>query len=664
MRRRRQTAFSLLELGVGLALMVIVLTLGLRTLRSSPSRLGTAGAASAVKSFLEQASATARASNQPVGVGFSGETTRELLQIGGHREPRVLARLNLAGDFPKSVIIPGTEGNSEPPQPMGLSEPFDVQSWASRFPDWKLLVFLPSGEVVGRNLLLHQQRYHLLVSSGVELSGDQISRVGFPRTVSVGLLGDTELVTGAGSAFGEPAESGGSLGQPPDVGADWQPVPSSEPVLKDIVITPDPSRMELPPGVEARIRPDGYLSLLAVAESPEGLQLFCQWLDEDEGRMSAAQSHRMSYDWEDGLWKSEWHWRPPDLSRTEYTLRCVVTDSLGRPAREEITATLDIQASNARQRLLFGSNGRVPTGTPTLQTIYEDGSGEQLLLQAEPGVSDHVGAWAPDGSRVALVTDRSGRDELCVVNPDGSDLRQLTSGQGAGSPEWSPTGTRIVVNCFTGGPNVRDVWIFNADGSGQINLTTAVAGDARLTVWQPGGGYLPVAWSPNEDYVTFRAANRLWVVKTDGSEPPRRVSGSNNVSSSAWSPDSSQLAMVVAGEVYTYPLDGSWPAEPAQQSTGANAGGALQYSPDGTRLAYVSTAQGISILTRATGEVRALTAGQFDTCPSWLDDEVLSFTRQLGERDIFTVSTTTGQLKNITDHPAPETFYGWTRDQS
>ena len=62
--------------------------------------------------------------------------------------------------------------------------------------------------------------------------------------------------------------------------------------------------------------------------------------------------------------------------------------------------------------------------------------------------------WSPDGER--LVIQKGG---VSVVNPDGSNLVQLTAD--GHSPAWSPDGTRIV---FGRGD---DLWVMNADGTGR-----------------------------------------------------------------------------------------------------------------------------------------------------------------------------------------------------
>ena len=80
--------------------------------------------------------------------------------------------------------------------------------------------------------------------------------------------------------------------------------------------------------------------------------------------------------------------------------------------------------------------------------------------------------WSPDGER--LVIQKGG---VSVVNPDGSNLVQLTAD--GHSPAWSPDGTRIV---FGRGD---DLWVMNADGTGETQLTDTPAVFEASPAWQP-----------------------------------------------------------------------------------------------------------------------------------------------------------------------------------
>jgi TolB protein len=68
---------------------------------------------------------------------------------------------------------------------------------------------------------------------------------------------------------------------------------------------------------------------------------------------------------------------------------------------------------------------------------------------------------------------------IYVVEDDGTDLRRLTDeSTDATDPTWSPDGTRIA---FTSN---WDVWVMNADGTGQQRLTRHRASES-VGCWQP-----------------------------------------------------------------------------------------------------------------------------------------------------------------------------------
>jgi Tol biopolymer transport system component len=131
------------------------------------------------------------------------------------------------------------------------------------------------------------------------------------------------------------------------------------------------------------------------------------------------------------------------------------------------------------------------------------------------GVPGEAAAWSPDGSRIAYDSHRGdGNWAVWVIGADGSNPRQLTfpvltppagmNGDLTGA--WSPGGTKIAYSSVTDGD--RELYVMNADGSGQ----------RRITNWR--GGDAPNAWLPDGRIVFAHSRSgplpRWYLIRPDG----------------------------------------------------------------------------------------------------------------------------------------------------
>jgi hypothetical protein len=112
--------------------------------------------------------------------------------------------------------------------------------------------------------------------------------------------------------------------------------------------------------------------------------------------------------------------------------------------------------------------------------IYSFQYGDTRELTRTTGAS-YDPAWSPRGDRVAFVSLEPGNEEIYVINVDGSNLQRLTQNtwEWDKHPSWSPDGSQIVF-WSNRGSGRRQLWVMNADGSGQRTLF-----DSPFNDWDP-----------------------------------------------------------------------------------------------------------------------------------------------------------------------------------
>ncbi|HEX7049668.1 MAG TPA: Ig-like domain-containing protein [Longimicrobiales bacterium] len=138
-------------------------------------------------------------------------------------------------------------------------------------------------------------------------------------------------------------------------------------------------------------------------------------------------------------------------------------------------------------RIAFHNYTR-PGGTGEDLDIYviaADGSGEARNVTNNVLANDLWPAWSPDGSRIAFYSFRNGEPDIYVVDVDSGDIVGLTDTPTVADafPSWSPDGTKITFSSFREGNN-WDIYVMNADGSGETRLTSHEARDFPSR-WRP-----------------------------------------------------------------------------------------------------------------------------------------------------------------------------------
>jgi Tol biopolymer transport system component len=188
-----------------------------------------------------------------------------------------------------------------------------------------------------------------------------------------------------------------------------------------------------------------------------------------------------------------------------------------------------------------------------LAVMNPDGSGitDLHINGYDPSVS-------PDGRQIAFCSLRDNQySQIYVVNADGTGEKRLTNistGDSCG-PAWSRDGKRIAFYSFALPHPSRNpaIWVMDPDGKNMKRIAER--------------GLSP-SWSPNDKQIAF-ASNadgkfHIYLVNTDGSGVRQLTKSKAEESSPAWSPSGEEIAFVSERDseqpaLFTVGADGSEP---------------------------------------------------------------------------------------------------------
>lgn len=250
------------------------------------------------------------------------------------------------------------------------------------------------------------------------------------------------------------------------------------------------------------------------------------------------------------------------------------------------------------QRLLDPSN-------ENSSQIFRLGSPSEQLTRFPGGAFSPD--FSPDGTRLVIERRLQGRDPgaLYITRADGSEPVPLTttcSGRclGEGEPAWDPSGTRIVFKRAYG-PVVKDIAarvdlvLANADGSGEQVIRRFATlkrngQEPHNPQFSPDGRKIAITIENTTTKPTLASA--IYVLNADGSHLRRITPLKLNAGNPDWSPDGKRIVFNSSyegqrqAEIYTVRPDGSGRRRVHREPKNTYSFDAV-WSPDGARIAFV-----------------------------------------------------------------------------
>jgi TolB protein len=146
-------------------------------------------------------------------------------------------------------------------------------------------------------------------------------------------------------------------------------------------------------------------------------------------------------------------------------------------------------------------------------------NGTDLRQLTDKSGRDDLPTWSPDGTKVGWVHGK----EFWVHDNETGRQRMVSSIEGVSSAVvWSPSGSKLAFSRQTPPPEGKsDIFVMDADGANQTNITDTRSGDELEVDWSPDGSklaYTKIDWSPRVRGAPT-STSRTLTVRTGSTSP-------------------------------------------------------------------------------------------------------------------------------------------------
>jgi Tol biopolymer transport system component len=180
-----------------------------------------------------------------------------------------------------------------------------------------------------------------------------------------------------------------------------------------------------------------------------------------------------------------------------------------------------------------------------------DGTNEQVRFDGETRQDQHSPMYNRTGSRLVYVVGTGDAQEVYRIDSSGNDFRKLTTNEFADfQPAWTSGSDIVFVSNRTGN---NEVFMMNGDGSEQLQLTDD-PGDDIMPSCRPSGGTIIFSSNRSGTY-------QLYTMESDGSNVVQVTNSAGNKFGASYSMDGDKIFFYSDAtgnmDIYSINLDGS-----------------------------------------------------------------------------------------------------------